>query len=94
MIKENVRARLIVSGKVQGVWFRVETQKAAVNFGVTGWVRNKSDGTVEAMAEGEKKDVTSLINWCHIGPPISKVKNVHVAWQEYRGGFENFDVKY
>ena len=93
-MKENARARIRVYGKVQGVWFRAETQKAAFNFGVVGWVRNNSDGTVEAVAEGDKKEVTSLIDWCHKGPPLSKVDKVEVQWEAYKGEYENFDVSY
>jgi acylphosphatase len=93
-MQEKVKAHLIISGKVQGVWFRAETQKAAVQFGVSGWVRNKKDGTVEAVAEGDKRDVTSLINWCQKGPPLARVVKVDVQWNEYQGKFEHFDVLY
>jgi len=93
-MQEKARAHLIVSGRVQGVCFRSETQKAATIFGLYGWVRNKHDGTVEAMVEGPKKDVISLINWCHNGPPISRVENVDVTWKDYHGEFSQFGIKF
>jgi acylphosphatase len=91
---QNARAHLIVSGRVQGVFFRAETRRAAQQYGVTGWVRNLGDGTVEAVVEGEKADVISLINWCKKGPPISRVDDVKVDWQDYQGVFDAFNVKY
>jgi acylphosphatase len=93
-MEPKARAHLIVSGRVQGVFFRAETQKAATVFGVCGWVRNKRDGTVEAVVEGEKKDVTSLINWCKTGPPMSRVEKVDVSWQDYEGEFGKFGIRY
>ena len=66
---QTVRAHLIISGRVQGVFFRMETKKAAEDQKVVGWVRNKADGTVEAVLEGEKGAVEMVIQWCHAGPP-------------------------
>lgn len=92
---EMARAHLIVTGRVQGVFFRAETQKAASGFGVTGWVRNKRDGSVEAIVEGPKPDVSRLVAWCRrSGPPLSRVAAVDVTWQRYQGEFETFDVRY
>jgi acylphosphatase len=93
-MEEKARAHLIVRGRVQGVCFRAETQKAATIFGVSGWVRNKRDGTVEAVVEGVKKDVMSLVNWCNTGPPMSKVKKVDVTWQNFKGEFVEFGIRY
>jgi acylphosphatase len=93
-MKNYAKAHLIISGKVQGVCFRAETQKAARHFGVNGWVRNKMDGSVEAVAEGDKRDVISLIHWCHTGSAFSTVEKVEFQWKEYKGEFENFDVRY
>jgi acylphosphatase len=91
---ERTRAHLIVSGRVQGVFFRAETSRAAQLYGVTGWVRNLSDGTVEAVVEGDRVDVDSLINWCKKGPPIASVDDVRVNWQAYQGEFKDFRVRY
>lgn len=93
-MEANARAHLIVSGRVQGVFFRAETQRAAMRYGVSGWVRNKRDGTVEAVIEGEKNDVIALINWCKTGPPHSRVENVDVGWQDYQGAYADFSVRY
>lgn len=93
-MEDNTQAHLLISGRVQGVCFRAETQKAAARYGVTGWVRNKRDGRVEAVVEGKKADVVSLLNWCETGPPISRVDNVDVTWQDYRGEFTEFDIRY
>lgn len=93
-MEEKARAHLIVRGRVQGVCFRAETRKAATVFGVSGWVRNKRDGTVEAIVEGAKKDVISLINWCNTGPPISRVEKVDVNWQDFNDEFSEFGIRY
>ena len=93
-MEEKARAHLIVSGRVQGVCFRAETQHAAGLYGVTGWVRNRPDGTVEAEIEGPKKDVLALINWCKTGPPISRVDSVDVTWREYQAEFPEFGIRY
>ena len=89
-----VKAHLIISGKVQGVYFRAETQRAALRLGVTGWVRNKNDGTVEADVEGDKKDVMALIDWCKGGSPLSRVDTVDVTWEDYRGASNTFEVRF
>lgn len=91
---EDTRAHLIVSGRVQGVCFRAETQRSALQFGLTGWVRNKSDGTVEAEVEGDRQAVLDLIDWCRKGPPISMVENVAVTWQVHKGTFADFSIRY
>jgi len=93
-MEPNARAYLVVSGRVQGVCFRYETQRAASRLGVFGWVRNKRDGTVEAEVEGAKPDVLSLIEWCKTGPPVSRVEQVDVTWKRYRGLSDGFDIRY
>lgn len=91
---ENTRAHFIISGRVQGVCFRIETQRAAMAHGVYGWVRNKRDGRVEGIVEGDKDRVISLIEWCRKGAPMSVVDKVDVKWQEYADEFQNFDIRY
>jgi acylphosphatase len=93
-MQDNARAHLIISGRVQGVYFRAETQRAALRIGVTGWVRNKRDGTVEADVEGAKKDVMALIEWCKSGSPLSRVDKVDVTWKDYRGSSNTFEVRF
>lgn len=93
-MEEKTRAHLVISGRVQGVFFRAETQRAAELYGITGWVRNKPDGTVEAVVEGARPDVVSLINWCKNGPPISRVDGVDVNWQDHESAFDAFTIRY
>jgi len=89
---KNVRAHVIVTGRVQGVWFRVETQKAAVQHGVKGWVRNKADGSVEAVFEGGQIEVEKMLNWCEKGAPLSHVAHVETVWEEFSGTFDRFEI--
>jgi acylphosphatase len=91
-MKDNVRAHVIVSGRVQGVFFRAETRKAASRIGVTGWVRNRPEGTVEAVFEGKSTLVDQALAWCQQGSPMSKVTDVRVNWGEFSGEFENFTI--
>ena len=70
---------------MQGVFFRSETADRARSLGVTGWVRNLSDGRVEAVFEGEQERVESLLRWCGKGPPDAQVADVTVEWEEPRG---------
>jgi acylphosphatase len=93
-MENKIRARAIITGRVQGVFFRVETKHAAKGFGVTGWVRNKMDGSVEALFEGEETDVKATLVWCQTGPPHARVRHVDVTWQDYTGEFETFQVTY
>lgn len=88
----NVRAHVIVSGKVQGVFFRQNTLDKAVKRGVTGWVRNRRDGNVEAVFEGKKKDVEDIVKWCRKGPEYAKVKDVKFVSGEYTGEFSAFVI--
>lgn len=89
-----VRARVLVSGRVQGVFFRSETSYEAEKRGVKGWVRNLPDGKVEAVFEGEEKTVKELIEFCRHGPPGAKVTKVDVKWENYTGKFRNFEIVY
>ncbi len=90
---EKVSAHAIISGRVQGVFFRMETKYAADRFGVTGWVRNRSDGAVEALFEGEKQNVDAVLKWCESGPPLSRVDQVAVEWETYTGAFSRFEIR-
>ncbi|MGP3667126.1 MAG: acylphosphatase [Candidatus Bathyarchaeota archaeon] len=89
-----VRAHVVVSGRVQGVFFRHETKKEALKRGVKGWVRNLPNGEVEAVFEGEKEDVEEMIKFCRKGPPLAKVKDIKVSWEEYKGEFKDFEIRY
>lgn len=89
---ENVRACAVISGRVQGVAFRFETQRAAERIGVHGWVRNRPDGTVEARFEGERARVEEMLAWCRRGPALARVTAVDVKWEDYRGEFTEFRI--
>jgi acylphosphatase len=91
---EKARARVIVEGWVQGVFFRHHTQATALRLGVNGWVKNRRDGSVEAVFEGDREKVDQIIQWCHRGPSEARVQNVSVVWEEYTGDFEDFSVTY
>ena len=88
-----VRARLWVSGFVQGVFYRHNMRLMADSLGVTGWVRNSFDGRVEAIAEGEEASVNRLIEWCRIGPPAAEVDDVQLERADYAGEFTGFQVR-
>lgn len=89
-----VRAHAIITGRVQGVFFRMETQQAARSHNVNGWVCNKVDGSVEAVFEGEQADVNATLAWCRQGPPHARVSDVKVTWQSYTRKFSDFSVTY
>jgi len=89
-----VRAHVVVSGRVQGVFFRSETQDEAYRQNVTGWVRNLPDGRVEAVFEGEKDKVDALIEFCRRGPPGARVARVEVVWEHFTGEFRDFRIRY
>jgi acylphosphatase len=91
---DNVRARVIVEGRVQGVFFRHHTQEMAYKLGVKGWVKNRRDGSVEALFEGHKEMVEQIIRWCHRGPSEASVMNVRTSWENYTGEFEDFSINY
>lgn len=87
-----VRAHILVSGRVQGVFFRDHTQRWAASLGLMGWVRNITDGRVEIMVEGNKEKIQSLVGRLKQGPPLARVESVDVAWEEHQGEFEDFRI--
>lgn len=91
---DKARARVIIEGKVQGVFFRHHTQQMAFKLRITGWVKNRRDGRVEAIFEGDRDQVDQMIQWCHHGPSEARVSKVYLTWEEYTGEFEDFSVTY
>jgi len=87
-----IRVRLIIDGRVQGVWFRDSTRREASRLRVSGWVRNRPDGSVEVLAEGPADRVEQLITWCHQGPPAAQVRRVQENRETYHGEFEGFEI--
>ena len=92
--KESRRVRIFVSGRVQGVFFRAETHRQALQLGLTGWVRNLEDRRVEAVFEGEKEAVSAILEWCGKGPSLSRVTGVEIVEETPSGNFEGFEIKY
>jgi acylphosphatase len=87
------RVSLRIRGKVQGVFFRESTRIEATRLGITGWVRNRDDGSVEAVAEGEPAALEEFIRWCHRGPQAARVTDVERAESEPTGEFRAFTVE-
>ena len=88
------RVHVVISGRVQGVWFRASARDKAQQLGLTGWVKNTSEGNVEAVFEGEEKLINEMLDWCHHGPPLSEVKNVEIKKRRPSNDFDDFSVKY
>lgn len=81
----------VVSGRVQGVWYRASTKAKAIDLGLTGWVRNRDDGAVELVACGEESQLQLLQDWLWQGPPLAKVTEVTIAKQPWQQ-FDEFEV--
>jgi len=88
------RVHITVSGRVQGVFFRANTQEVAQRLGLSGYVRNLPDGRVEVVAEGDEGALQKLIDWCHQGPPLARVERVEVRWENPTGEFSGFRIRY
>jgi acylphosphatase len=88
------RLSAIVFGRVQGVFFRDFTRRQALVLGLAGYVRNLSDGTVEAVAEGTREALEKLLEQIKIGPSGAHVDKVDFRWEEYSGEFEHFEVRF
>lgn len=89
----NSRVYVLVSGKVQGVFFRASAKKRADELHLTGWMRNLDDGRVEVIFEGEKENVDKILEWCRKGPDHAVVKDVQVISEKYIGEFNDFSVR-
>lgn len=87
------RVHVIVHGLVQGVFFRDYTMRQAAVLGLGGWVRNRRDGTVEAVIEGDADKVAAMIEWLHTGSPRSVVESLDVEEEEPRGE-KGFDIRF
>jgi len=88
------RVHITVAGRVQGVFFRANTQEVAQRLGLSGYVRNLPDGRVEVVAEGEEEALRKLVDWCHEGPPLARVERVEVRWENPTGEFSGFHIRY
>ncbi len=89
-----LEARVVVSGRVQGVWFRGFTQRVAEDAGVRGWVRNIPGRRVEALLQGERDAVEKVVDLMREGPPGAAVTDLAVSWGPPSGEFHGFDIRY
>lgn len=85
------QARLFISGFVQGIGYRQFVKANATRLGLSGWVRNLSDGRVEALIQRDKKKIEEMITLCKIGPMMAEVKDVEVKWEKVNTLFEGFE---
>ena len=88
------RVHVIVEGRVQGVFFRAFTRDAAVNLGLSGWVRNRPNGSVEAIVEGETTAVEKMLQWFYQGSPNAIVEKVHATEESPVGDSGPFEIHY
>ena len=84
----------MIKGRVQGVFFRASTKDMAVQLGLSGCVRNLSDGSVEAIFEGPEDMLKQAVKWCYKGSPGSNIIHVDEKWLGYTGEFEGFEIRY
>lgn len=84
--------QLFVRGRVQGVYFRASTQREARRLGLTGWVRNRADGSLEIVVEGEEVQIRELHGWAQKGPSAARVERVDTRWRSYTGEYPDFRI--
>lgn len=89
-----IQYEIIITGRVQGVWFRKYTEEKANELGIKGWVKNTPDGNVLVVAQAEKKDLDTFIDYLKIGPPMARVNKIFTSEMNVLGDFDNFSVKY
>ena len=88
----NKRVQLMIRGRVTGVFFRAAAQREAKRLGVTGWVKNRNDASIEMLAEGEEDAIKEIVSWAQHGPSAARVENVDVRWRGYTGEFSDFRI--
>lgn len=89
-----LQAHLKITGKVQGVFFRSNAQEKAESLGLTGYVKNMPDSSVEAVVQGEKDQIEPFISWAKEGPSSAKVNNIAINWQPLEKNFSSFRISY
>jgi acylphosphatase len=87
------RIHLVIWGRVQGVYFRASAAREAKRLGLTGWVKNRPDGAVEIVAEGEEDRVKDFLAWAQHGPSTARVDHVETRWKSYTGEFASFVIE-
>lgn len=89
----NARVHLRIQGRVQGVYYRASCRQQAQALGLCGWVRNRWDGSVEAVAEGPQASLDAFVAWCRQGPPSARVDDLDAAWSDAVGGMQGFEQR-
>ncbi|HWO42920.1 MAG TPA: acylphosphatase [Candidatus Eisenbacteria bacterium] len=92
-LKAEARVHLKIEGRVQGVFFRASAAEQARRLGLTGWVMNRADGSVETVAEGARDKLEEFVAWCRQGPPGARVAKVSVAWEEPKNAYTRFTIE-
>jgi acylphosphatase len=87
-----LRLQVKISGKVQGVWFSLNTKNKADDLNINGWVKNNIDGKVEAIFEGDEENLHKMINWCLVGSPNSKVEKIEIYKNDFQNEFNSFSI--
>jgi acylphosphatase len=91
---DEARARVIFRGRVQGVFFRANAESRARELGLVGWVKNLPDGTVESVFEGPREAIEEVVEWCKTSQPHARVTDADIDWEDYKGEFSSFEVRY
>ncbi|MDI6806362.1 MAG: acylphosphatase [Candidatus Aenigmarchaeota archaeon] len=94
MNAKKIRVHVLISGDVQGVFFRHHTRELAKQLGLTGWVRNTEDDKVEAIFEGDKDKIKKILEFCKKGPTLARVNNVKAEEEKFKGEFKDFEIIY
>jgi acylphosphatase len=92
MQDERARVNIVITGLVQGVFFRASTLEKAQGLNLSGWVKNQPDGSVEIIAEGERYALEDLVEWCRQGPPGAEVKDVFNRFDQFKDEFKTFTI--
>jgi len=92
--EDKTSVRLLIKGKVQGVYFRFNMKEVAKKNRVVGWVRNLPDGNVEAFIEGKKEDVKLVVGWSKVGPENARVDDVKMDYGQYMGNYNDFIIRH
>ncbi len=88
----NKCVQMFIKGRVTGVFFRASAQREARRLGITGWVKNRADASVEILAEGDEDAIKEIISWAHHGPSAARVDHVDVRWRSYTGDHADFRI--
>lgn len=91
-MSQKSRVLLVINGQVQGVFFRYRAQQKAEFLGLTGWVKNNHNGSVECLAEGAKDKLEDLITWVQTGVVLAKVESIAIKWLPFEGEFKSFSI--